>query len=479
MLPILHQSYWRDEAWSVLLAQKSLSDIFTLTLKDVHPPLFYYLLHFWIKLFGNYEYVTRVLPFLFHFLLVVAVFFLLLHLLKNWRPSLLGAGAVLMNPFLLNYAFELKAYSIFAFLTITALLFFLKRRYILSSVFLALMLFTHNFAIFFFIPFIVYWGVQAVKLSRKEKIKEGLKLFLFPLAVFGFWLAFLWNQWVKVASGFWLENSTSSIFVEAFRRYAMGTVDYPTKGMLYNISLVLLFLTFGFWLLEINKVNLKELVAKHKEALLMASLMFFPFLATYLISWFWLPIYHERYLIPALPLLIVFIVYSLYKLSRIKNSLAMVVLSFGVAYLLFGWQASEEVLRKTTKTPINYAVGQVLAQAKEGDIIIPKDILNFLETKFYVEKSKSKIPVYLYYPTGEMPFYLGYGIVIEDKEILRELPEDKRIWYIESNAGFSVEGASQEKLKATEEPKTQILETAPTPTPTNTPPENIKKGKKN
>ena len=121
-----------------------------------------------------------------------------------------------------------------------------------------------------------------------------------------------------------------------------------------------------------------------------------------------------------------------------------VVLSFGVAYLLFGWQASEEILRKTTKPPINYAVNQVLSQTKEGDIIIPKDILNFLETKFYVEKSGSKIPVYLYYPTGEMPFYLGYGIVIEDKEILRELPTDKRIWYIEINGGYTLSQNSAE-----------------------------------
>ncbi len=442
MLPILHQSYWRDEVASVLLAQKSLSDIFTLTLKGVHPPLFYYFLHFWMKLFGNYEYVTRVLPFLFHFLLVLVVFFLLLHLLKNWRPSLLGSAAILINPFLISYAFELRAYSMFAFFTVTALLFFLKRKYIISSIFLALMLFTHNFAFLFFIPFIVYWAIQAVKINGKERLKEGIKLFFLPLAVFGFWLSFLWNQWVKVASGFWLENSTSSIFVEAFRKYAMGTVDYPSKGMLYNISLVLLFLTFGFWLMEIIKVNLKELVAKHREALFTVSLMFFPFLVTYLVSWFWIPIYHERYLIPVLPLFIVFIVYSLYKFSKIKTSLMVLVLSFGVAYLLFGWQASEEILRKTTKPPINYAVHQVLFQAQKEDVIIPRDILNFLETKFYVERSGKTIPVFLYYPEGEIPFYLGYGVVIEDKEIIRELPTDKRIWYIESNGGYSLEDIS-------------------------------------
>ena len=444
MLPILHQSYWRDEAWSVLLAQKSLSDIFVLTLKDVHPPLFYYFLHFWIKLFGNYEYVTRVLPFLFHFLLVLVAFFLLLHLLRNWKASLAGAGAILINPFLLNYAFELKAYSMFAFFTTTTLLFFLKRKYILSSIFLALMLFVHNFAFLFFIPFMVYWVIQAAKYSNKERLKEGIKLFFLPLAVFGFWLSFLWNQWVKVASGFWLENTTSSIFVEAFRRYAMGVVEYPSRGMLYNISLVLLFLSFSFWLLEINKINLKELIVKHKEIFFIVLLIFFPFLVTYLVSWFWIPIYHERYLIPVLPLFIVFIVYSLYKLSRIKMSLMVLVLSFGVTYLFFGWQASEEILRKTTKPPINYAVSQVLPQVKEGDIIIPKDILNFLETKFYVEKSGNKVPVYMYYPKGDIPFYLGYGVVIEDKEILRELPIDKRIWYIESNGGYTLSKNSTE-----------------------------------
>ncbi|MFH1863579.1 MAG: glycosyltransferase family 39 protein [bacterium] len=443
MLPILHQSYWRDEAWNILTAQKSLSEIFALTLKDVHPPLFAYLLHFWIKLFGSYEYVTRVLPLIFHFLLVLVVFFLLLHLLKNWKASLLGAGAVLINPFLLIYAFELKAYSMFAFFTATALFFFLKRKYILSSIFLALMLLVHNFAFLFFTPFMVFWVTQATKYSNNKRLKEGMKLFLFPLVVFGFWLSFLWNQWVSVASGFWLENSNPSIFVEAFQRYARGVVDYPGSGMLYGLSLVLLFLSFGFWLLEIKKINLKELVVKHKEILFIFLLIFFPFLFTYLVSWFWIPIYHERYLIPALPLFIIFIVYSLYKLSRVKTPLMVLVLSFGVAYLLFGWQVSEEILRKTTKPPINDAVSQVLPQVKEGDIIIPKDKLNFLETKFYVENSGSKAPVYMYFPDGDIPFYLGYGIFFEDKDVIKELPTDKRIWYIENDGGFSLKEISQ------------------------------------
>ena len=131
MLPILHQSYWRDEAFSVLLSSKNLKDILLLTIKDVHPPLYYFLLHFLIKLFGDAEYVTRSLSLLFHFLLVISCFFLLKHFIKNWKLSLMGALAILLNPFLLEYAFETSSYMFFAFPVVTATLFYLKRKYLL------------------------------------------------------------------------------------------------------------------------------------------------------------------------------------------------------------------------------------------------------------------------------------------------------------------------------------------------------------
>ena len=51
----LTQSFWRDEAFSYFMAKKNISEIIFLTAKDFNPPLYYSILHFWIKIFGGSE----------------------------------------------------------------------------------------------------------------------------------------------------------------------------------------------------------------------------------------------------------------------------------------------------------------------------------------------------------------------------------------------------------------------------------------
>lgn len=444
MLPILHQSYWRDEAFSVLLASKNLKDILLLTIKDVHPPLYYLLLHFWIKLFGDAEYVTRSFSLFSHLLLVLSCFFLLNHFLKNKKVSLLGSLAILLNPFLLEYAFEASSYIFFSFPVVTAALFYLKRKYFISSLFLALMLLTHNFGIFFLIPFVAYWCYEnREKLWRRKT--QFVLLFGLPVLVFLGWLRFLWNQWVKVAEGYWIEPKTSAIFVDAFRTFFQGNLDYPSKAMLYNLTLVLVFMGFSYWIAKI--VREEKLGSFESEHLLLVFLFSISFLMVYTISSFWIPIYHERYLLPLLPIFIVWIAYSLDRLNKIHKPFSYLVFAFSLAYILFAVQSSEEILRKTTKPAINYGVSQILAQAQPGDVITPESNLNFLETKYYVKKSGKNIPVFAYAPDGKIVFYIG-AVLFEEEEIITEYPKDKRIWILKSDGGYYLKESLSEEAKS-------------------------------
>jgi len=432
MLPILHQSYWRDEAFSVLLASKSLKDILLLTVKDVHPPLYYFLLHFWIRLFGDAEYVTRTLSLIFHFLLVFSAFFLLKHLLKNWKVALLGALGILLNPFLIEYAFEVRAYSFFAFLIVTATLFYLKKKHILASLFLALAIFTHNFAIFFLIAFMAAW-LYDNKENLQKRLSQFALLFTLPILTFVGWLKFLWNQWVKVGEGFWIKPKTSSILVDTIRAFFRGSKDYPSKGMLYNLTLALIFMGTSYWVVKMTSDKDKDF--SKRSGLSLAFLFSIPFLIVYIISSFWVPIYHERFLLPILPLFIIWIVYSLFKLCKLNESLSYFIFAIAIAYVLFGIQSTEEIMSKTTKPAINHGVRQVLSQAQSGDIIVPESNLNFLEVKYYVKKFREDIPVYAYLPNGEIPFYIG-SVLFEEKEIINEYPKNRKVWVITQDGGY-------------------------------------------
>lgn len=435
MLPILQQSYWRDEAFSVLLASKSLRDILFLTIKDNSPPLYYFLLHFWMRLFGDAEYVTRSFSLLFLFLLVLSSFFLIRYLLKDWKISLLGSLAILLSPFLIEYAFEARAYMFFAFLTITAALFYLKKKYLLSSLFLGLMVFTHNFGIFFLVAFLAFWFYEN-KGKFKKKILNFASIFIFPILVFSGWFQVLWNQWTKVAEGFWIPQITSSIFIDSFRNFFRGSKDYSSLAMLYNLTVALVFLGFFYWIVKLfikREDNNND--SLDKESLILVFLFSIPFLITYVISAFWVPIFHERFLIPILPAFIIWIIYSLFRLFKLKNSLSYLIFALALAYVFFGIQSSEEIMKKTTKPAINYAVRQVLAISDNNDVIIPGSNLNFLETKYYVKRYGRSNPVYAYSTDGKIPFYIG-SVLFEQSEIINNYPKDKKIWIITSDGSY-------------------------------------------
>ena len=68
------QGLWYDEAFSVYLAHFSLADITARTAADIQPPLYYYLLHFWIVLAGDREFALRFFSLFFGVLTVPLMF---------------------------------------------------------------------------------------------------------------------------------------------------------------------------------------------------------------------------------------------------------------------------------------------------------------------------------------------------------------------------------------------------------------------
>ena len=52
------QSLSHDEIFSVVLARTTLLQIVQGTANDVHPPLYYFILHYWMKLFSASEFAV-------------------------------------------------------------------------------------------------------------------------------------------------------------------------------------------------------------------------------------------------------------------------------------------------------------------------------------------------------------------------------------------------------------------------------------
>jgi mannosyltransferase len=147
--------FWIDEGLSVGIASHALTDIPGLLRQDGSPPLYYLLLHEWIRVFGEGEAATHALSLLFALLVVPAA------LWAGWslfgrRAGLICGTLAAVNPLLSAYAQETRMYSMVAFLGLVAaaslvhVFAYRRRRYVfLLAPALAAMLYTHNWSGFF------------------------------------------------------------------------------------------------------------------------------------------------------------------------------------------------------------------------------------------------------------------------------------------------------------------------------------------
>ena len=53
LLPAFHTGLWFDESYSVAIANKGFAEIWQITGNDVHPALYYWLLHIVYMIFGS------------------------------------------------------------------------------------------------------------------------------------------------------------------------------------------------------------------------------------------------------------------------------------------------------------------------------------------------------------------------------------------------------------------------------------------
>jgi uncharacterized membrane protein len=151
---ILHSGYWIDEAITVGIASHGVGEIPGLLRLDGSPPLFYLLLHGWMAVAGTSEAATRALPLLFA-LLAVPVSYWAGSAAFGRRAGALAAAGAAGCPFLTYYAQETRMYSMVAVLSVLASASFVlafvhgRRRHVwLLGLWLVLLLYAHNWALF-------------------------------------------------------------------------------------------------------------------------------------------------------------------------------------------------------------------------------------------------------------------------------------------------------------------------------------------
>ncbi len=104
------QSFWYDEGTSVVLATRDLATIAQGAAADIHPPLYYFFLHYWEALFGQSEAAVRSLSVLMGCALVVLTWGIGKRLFGA-LAALTGALLVAISPVAVYYSQETRMYT--------------------------------------------------------------------------------------------------------------------------------------------------------------------------------------------------------------------------------------------------------------------------------------------------------------------------------------------------------------------------------
>ena len=118
------QSVWLDEGLSIVFARPVLDSLLSILItRDIHPPLYIVLLHYWDGMAGESEFAVRYLSVVFGVLLVPLVYRLAVDLFATpggerreaQVAGLIAAMLVAVSPFLVYYSQEARNYIVVTF----------------------------------------------------------------------------------------------------------------------------------------------------------------------------------------------------------------------------------------------------------------------------------------------------------------------------------------------------------------------------
>jgi mannosyltransferase len=483
---------WLDETFSVWLANQGVGDMLQWIVKiDQHPPLYYFLLHYWVALYGDTPYAARLLSVLFG-TATIPIMYLIGKRLSGPVMGLVAAVLLAFSVFNIFYAQEARMYTLLAFnaaVAIYALACLLTDpraaspigsqlrglpqawrtqrwsavgtvatdlAWIALIVFSAATLLTHNTAVFF----VLATNLFVLGLLLYQRIKKGgtspalqapplanwVKAQIGIFLLWCLWIAVFVRQAARVYQEFWIPQPTWDRIVQTLR----VLLNASAQG---QVSQVVILWVLGF-------VLCLGVVYYHKKLsilLLLVTLFAVPFVGELIVS-IRRPIFYDRTLIwITIPLLLLLAAGILQLRFRL-----LMILAVGAIMTNYLFSAGD-YYRFFQKEDWATAAGHVAYFAKQDDLVLFNS--NFVEIPFdyYFRPYEDQYSLRVV-KQGVPLDLLGDG-VLEPKMTEGDIPklaelvsEHDRIWLVYSHDSYTdPKGlipqtlAAQKKLTSTRE----------------------------
>ncbi len=210
------QPLWWDEGYSVFFATRPLAELIERTALDIHPPLYYILLQFWIALFGANAFAIRLFSVFISVVSLPLLYALARALFRDQRAAMLALFLFALAPLHIYYAQEARMYGLVTLFALGSQYFFIRLLTPLPArvkvaafaalyvFFSAAALYTQYFAAFLLAAQFLYLAIHC----PREKISRGLALAL--------GIGALYLPWIIYAGGKLYAYVTAKVAIETY-----------------------------------------------------------------------------------------------------------------------------------------------------------------------------------------------------------------------------------------------------------------------
>lgn len=312
---------WFDEVYSWNISLETPEDIVKIASGDIHPPLFYITLKAWTNIFGDSVLAMRMMSTVFVMLGMFILYRLCLLIKITDKRTLLILALYAVSPVLIYYAQEVRMQSLNLFLTLASSFFFLKFLYNKKNLYGALWaicamlsIYTHYFALLILFSQLI---IIAVKYYQKElDFPQARKMFLFfltPCICFLPWLPTFLKQTSQGQS--WRTTQTLPEILDNFLTYFREIFfsyywNYEMKGVIMGETYFSLAVIAGLITSTIIYLRTSD-----RRKLPLIILFFVPSVIAIMIS-FKQSIIFSRYLLIAVPYLLILLVFFIFRIRK-------------------------------------------------------------------------------------------------------------------------------------------------------------------
>lgn len=291
-----------DEPFSVYHAQMNIASIIQLLSQGNNPPLYEIVLHYWIKVFGISEFAVRFPSLIFSSVTVFFVYKIAADYIAK-RVAFIAAFVFTFSNYFILFAHEARVYALLGLLTSVSMYIFMRilnnslkaqpnvrssfnsnKLYLLLALINALIIYAHYFGFFVLIVQFLYLVINPKILKKIWK-----NIFISAILIMLLYLpniAVLLYRFLDSSNGTWVQppNGIESIYnmLWVFSNKPITTV----MVIAVLIASIIIFL-------------IRRKVEKQNIYIELVVLWFgFIFLIMFAVS-FWLPMFMDRYLMPA------------------------------------------------------------------------------------------------------------------------------------------------------------------------------------